>query len=139
MEQQVKLKVEGQLSIYLTDKNGKDITIWNGPNAVQDEGLQILAKSLSGDPSWAVNQMRVFKASGLLAEADTVNPVISGTLNNKVKFTSTFSNSSFNDTLDELWLTSKDNTIFSKVTGLSLLKDDTNQLTIEWTLTITFN
>ena len=55
---------------------------------------------------------------------------------NEVKLVATFDETSFNDTFDEIYLYSAGGGDFSKVTGLSINKDNQTQLTISWTLKI---
>jgi len=126
--------VKGWIKVYGIDKDGNRFLLEDRSNALVPNAKTILTYLLGGQSTSAITNILVYKAAGLLATSPFLT--VSYPSSDEVKFTTRFNEASFNDTLDELRLISAVGGDFSIVTGLSLLKDNTLQLEIEWLLTI---
>lgn len=126
---------KGWITIYGIDKEGNRKLLVDRKNALVANSKKIMVHTLGQDSSYAITNIEVYKAASLLATSPllTISFPVGDT---SVKFTARFNEASFNDTFDELKLVSTAGGIFSEVTGLSVLKDNTLQLEIEWLLTI---
>lgn len=132
--EQINLGVKGWVTIKGIKPDGKEITLVDQPNALVDNARTMMAYLLGRQPSYSIDKIDVYKASGLLATSSFLTVTFPDA--NQVKFTTRFSESSFNDTLDELRLGSAIGGDFSVITDLSVLKGNTLQLQVEWLLTI---
>lgn len=126
---------KGWIKIWGIDKGNKRILLEDRSNALVENARKIIAHSLAGDSQYFIDTIEVYKAAALLATSPGLT--ISYPAGDKtVKFITRFDEASFNDTLDEVKLISSTGGIFSEVSGLSVLKDNTLKLEIEWILTI---
>lgn len=124
----------GWVKIWSISRDGKKQLLVNQKNALVLNAKKIIAYALANQSGYYIDTIKAYKSSGLLATSPLVT--YSFPTSEKVKFTTRFNETSFNDTLDEIRLTSIGGGDFSIVTGLSVLKDNTLQLQIEWLLTI---
>lgn len=125
--------IKGWITIWGIDKDGNKHLLVDQKNTLVLNAKTIIANTLGGTPAFYLDLIFCYKASAPLAGRGTVVTYPSA---DSVKFASLFDESSFNDTLDEVRLRSFAGGEFSAVTGLSVLKDNTLQLSIEWLLTI---
>ncbi len=125
----------GWITIWGINDKGDRTLLVDRKNALTTNAKKIIAYLLGSQSSYALDAIKVYKAASLLATSPalTVSFPIG---DDKVKFSVRFDEASFDDTLDELRLVSLAGGEFSLVTGLSVFKDDTLQLQIEWVLTI---
>lgn len=134
MNQLLNTEVKGWVKIFAIRGDQREL-ILDQKNAVLTNAKKIIAHTIGQDPTMAIDTIEVYKASGLLADQSTLT-ISFPPGDNIVKFSGRFDEGSFNDTLDELRLKSSIGGDFSQVTGLSVLKDNTMQIEIEWILTI---
>jgi len=127
--------IRGWVKIWAIDKDGNKTLVFDNPNALVVNAKKIIAYTLGQQSSYAIDRISVYKAASLLAHSPSVT-VSFPIGDDKVKFQATFDEVSFNDTLDEIRLNSIAGGSFSGITGLSVLKDNTLQLSIEWILTV---
>lgn len=125
--------INGHITVMGRNKGGEWFTILEKKNALTSNAVTIISKALGGDTGWNINAIRAYKTSGILATA-SVTATYPAT--NKVQLQAIFSEASFNDTLDEVRLLSLTGGDFSIVTGLSINKPNTLELSIQWLLTI---
>ena len=126
-------RVKGHI-VVRTRKPGEDWqVVVDRKNAITANATTLISKALAGETGWIINRIQCLKASAELA-IETVTKTYPAA--GKVQFESTFSTSSFDDTLDELRLTSVLGGDFSTVTGLSIAKSSTIELNIQWLLSI---
>jgi len=125
--------VRGWIKIIGIKPNGERIVLVDKKNALVINAKKIIAQTLGQQSLFSINTVEVYKTGGLLASTSMI-PTFPA--DEKVKFNGRFNETSFNDTLDEIRLTSTIGGQFSVVTGLSVLKNNTLQLEIEWLLTI---
>ncbi len=125
---------KGWVKIWGINKAGEKKLLVNQKNALVLNAKKIIAYALGNQSGYFIDAIEVYKAGGLLATSPPVT--YSFPTNEKVKFITRFNETSFNDTFDEIRLISTGGGDFSIVTGLSVLKDNTLQLQIEWLLTI---
>ena len=134
MRETVNVAVKGWLKVYGILPNGERIVLLDRPNTIVNNARTIVAKAL-GNTTWAgLNKVKAWKAAVLLSDNNSMVITYPGTY--EVQFNARFSTGSFNDTLDELSLESSTLGRFSEVTGLSVFKDNTMQMEVEWKLTI---
>jgi hypothetical protein len=127
--------IKGWVKIWQINKQGKRKLVFNRKNALTVNAKKIIAYVLGQESTYAIDRISVYKAASLLANSPSVT-VSFPIGDNKVKFNARFDEASFNDTLDEIKLNSIVGGTFSEITGLSVFKDNTLQLEIEWVLTI---
>lgn len=125
--------IKGWITIYGIDKQGNKHILVDRKNTLVTNAKTIIANVLGAVPSYALDTITCLKASAPLSAK---NVSYSFPASDKVKFTALFDEASFNDTLDEVQLSSAAGGQFSSVTGLSVFKGNTLQLSIEWLLTI---
>lgn len=132
MNQEVKLEVKGHLKVYCL-KTGK--IFYNDHNALVTNAIEVIRRCLGS--SGFIDTITAKKNGNVLA-TETVSSINFAVApnNNEVMFKAVFDEASFNDTLDELRLSSSTDGDFSEVLGLSILKDNATQIGIEWTLKI---
>ena len=105
-----------------------------GKNALTDKAKQIIVYVLAGE-AWKLSSIKVVKAGSVLATTPSMTYSF-GVGDDNVTFRGRFDTASFNDTLDEVRLMSLGGEIFSRVTGLSITKDNTLELEVIWKLTV---
>ena len=136
MNSQVTLNLKGWLKAFILKPSGAWYTVYNDHNQINNTpGTEVTAKALGGESGWSLDRIVAYKAGTLLASTSVIQ--VSYPAPNKVRLLARFDEASFNDTLDELALEAGTHGKFAQVTGLSITKDDTLQLGVEWTLTIT--
>lgn len=129
----VQERVKGHIVVKARKPGGEWEVIVDRKNAITANAPTLISKALAGETGWVINRIECLKASAQLA-IETVSKSYPSA--GKVQFESTFGLTSFNDTLDELRLTSLDGGNFSTVTGLSIAKSDEVELNIQWLLSI---
>ncbi len=129
----VKDHVKGHLLVRSRKPGGEWEVIVDKKNAITANAPLLISKALAGETGWKIDRIQCLKASVELA-IETVTKTYPAA--GQVKFDTTFSLASFNDTLDELRLTSITGGDFSAVTGLSITKSDEIELNIQWLLSI---
>jgi hypothetical protein len=131
MVQTLNMKVEGHLKIY--DPQTGHI-FYDDHNALVANAIEVIRRALGSNNF--LDTVTAKKAGVTLATVNTTGTIFSVSPDtNELICKATFNGVSFNDTLDELNLESADG-IFSEVTGLSIYKDSTTQLGIEWKIKI---
>tara|TARA_R110000772_G_scaffold260162_3_gene378046 strand:- start:985 stop:1401 length:417 start_codon:yes stop_codon:yes gene_type:complete len=135
MEQLINLGVKGHLLIEKI-KNGIREVVYNDHNDILPNYKNIIRHSIAGDATHILDNINILKSSSLLASSPITQVEYTATTDNEVKFTAIFDEVSFNDTFDEILLSSTGGGDFSKVDGLSIAKDDQTQLSLSWTLKI---
>lgn len=121
---------KGSVKAYI--KQGDSVkTVYDDHNTIVNNAKTILAHLLGGD-NWFITEIVALKAATILATDSslTVN-YLSAT---EVEFIGKFSESSFNDTLDELQLYSAAGGLFARLTGLTIQKTDAQQLGVTWVI-----
>lgn len=124
----------GHIKITKFNAQGDARVIVDRANLILANSDAIVAKLLGGTANWNLDRIGVYKATSLII-ANSITSV-SYPATNSVKFAAYFSTSDFNDTIDEVRLASAIGGDFSQVTGLSVTKDSTQELLIEWTIII---
>ena len=133
MEEQVKFKIHGYIKAWQIKDDVRTLVL-SRRNAIVGNAKNIVAHCLGGDSAYKIDEISVHKVSTQLA---AVTPVlVSYPAFNEVRFNARFTHVSFNDTVDELNLSSSIHGKFSEKIGVSIFKDDTMELEIQWTLTI---
>ena len=127
--------IKGHLKITRI-KNGNSEVVYDDHNALVTNYKNIIRHCIAGDATHFLDKMRVLKTGADLANTSITQVEYIALTDNEVKLVATFDEASFNDTFDEIYLYSVGGGDFSKVTGLSIAKDDQTQLTISWTLKI---
>jgi archaellin len=125
----------GWIKIYGILPDGSKVVLADQHNAVVANALTVMAKALGGDLDAGLNRIKVKKA-GVTLSNNSSALIVSYPASNEVQFNGRFIESSFNDTFDEITLESTVQGMFSQVVGLSINKDNTMQMEIEWKLTI---
>lgn len=125
--------ISGHITILCRERGKNWEVLVDKKNALVPNAALIIASALAGDTGWVIDNIRAYKASAPLAASTTT---FSYPAPGKVKFETIFSFSSFNDTLDELRLLSATGGDFSVVTGLSVNKPNTLELSVQWVLTV---
>lgn len=127
-------QIKGWLKITAFYSDGSKKVVVDQHNDLTTNAPTIIANVLGGTPSFNLDVILAYKASALLASSPGLS--ITFPASNRVNFNALFDEASFNDTLDELRIGSVVGGDFSAVTGLSILKDNLLQLSIDWLLTI---
>jgi hypothetical protein len=125
--------VHGHILIRGRKAGGEWEVLEDRKNALVANAQTIIAKVLGGTSSFKLDRIQCLKTAGILA-TETVS--VSYPATDQVKFESTFSEASFNDTLDQVKLQSLDGGDFSSVTGLAVSKSNLIELNIQWTLEV---
>lgn len=133
MEEKIKMDVKGWLILKGIDSKGNEMILYNDHNTLTGDAKEILTYILAGE-SWGLNKIKVLKNNVELASNTNLSHVFPTT--DSVQFSCMFSETDFNDTLDELQLISQSGKIFSKVSSLNVFKDNTVKLMVTWKLTI---
>lgn len=126
--------IKGWLKITAIDSKGNEHILVDRKNALVSNAKTIIANALAATPGFFINLITCYKLGGVLAARGVT---ITFPSVNQITFSAFFDQASFNDTLDEVRLGSTVGGDFSQVIGLSVFKDNTLQLTIDWQLTIT--
>lgn len=124
-----KLKITGHLKVW-NEKTGQ--VYYDDHNDLTGDAQEIISKIIASTDK--LSQITAMKASVDLASAAIT--VVTYPTTNQVSMKATFSEASFNDTLDEFQLRQGPTNVFSTVTGLSITKDDVTQMAVTWVLTI---
>ena len=125
--------IKGNITVLAKEKGGEWYTLLDTKNALVSNSKEIIAKALAAQTGWVIDSIKAMKASVILATGTTTATFPAS---NKVQFQTLFDFSDFDDTLDEVRLSSVIGGDFSVVTGLSINKPDYLQLNIRWVLTI---
>jgi hypothetical protein len=125
----------GQYRIYLIKKNGEIEDYGWSKNEIVANASVIVTRLLGQQP-WSIDRISALKANAIL-DAGEITAVDFDAFN-VVRFTRVISAEAFNDTVDEIQLISSVGGLFSRVTGLNIVKDDTISLGIQWKLTTYF-
>tara|TARA_R110002020_G_C16185233_1_gene765138 strand:- start:395 stop:796 length:402 start_codon:yes stop_codon:yes gene_type:complete len=129
------MEIKGHLQIVKT-KGGEKEVVYDDHNALVTNYKNIIRHCIAGDATHFLDKIRVLKLGADLANTSINQVEYIALTDNEVKLVATFDETSFNDTFDEIYLYSAGGGDFSKVTGLSINKDNQTQLTISWTLKI---
>lgn len=129
------VKIEGHINAKLITSDGNELTVYNGHNDLTSDWDNILRRALAGQNNAHITKIGAYKNGALLAEADITQFNYPTGVSNEIEFVAVFSETSFDDTLDEIRLTAP-LASFSSKTGLSIQKDQTAKLSIDWKLTI---
>jgi hypothetical protein len=131
--QEAKFKIKGRLKIYSVSSDNQRVLLVDKNNAILPNASDIVAKLLA-NYTWPISHIWAYKANNPLASASvTYDP---GVPAGQAVFRARFIENSFNDVFDELRLASANGGDFSQITGLSVLKDNTLQLEVEWHITV---
>lgn len=134
LKDNIKLEnIKGWLKVIAIEDNGTEHILVDKANALVSNAPTIIANALAGTSGWFLDTITALKTGSPLASIG-VTPTFPAP--GQVQFAGVFSTTSFNDTLDELDLSSTIGQGFSAVTGLSIFKGNTLQLSIQWLLTI---
>lgn len=132
MKQKLKATVKGHIFAY--DNLTGDV-LYDGPNNLTAAAEELLTK-LIGTGNY-LSTIAALKASVDLKNANVVEVTYPDT--SSVKLRAIFTESDFDDTLDELQLRYNGADVFSQKTGLSIAKNGTTQIAVEWTLNVTLS
>jgi len=130
MKQKLKARVKGHIKAY-DNVTGK--VLYDGANNLTAAAEELLTKMIGTSNS--LSSIAALKAAVLLANATVTTVTFPDT--SSVKLKALFIESDFDDTLDELELRYNGVDVFSEKTGLSINKNGTTQIAVEWTLTLT--
>ena len=126
MKNKLNIELKGYIKVY---RNGK--LIHEQPNSIQSGAYNVLRRTLVGDSGY-LDRILVYKNNSALATASITQKTYSST--NKITVAAIFDENSFNDTFDEIYIKGSIAGSFSKVSGLSITKDNLSQISIEWSL-----
>ena len=136
MTEKTKLQFFGEYKVTLYDKAGNIVKAFDwAHNEIIANAPVILSRLIGGEP-YKIDRIAAIKAGALLSVSDIASvtyPSFEETL-----FSAVFDLASFNDTLDELQLISANGGTFSLVPGLSITKDDTQTMGIQWKIKMGF-
>lgn len=135
MKDKMNFQVKGHLTITEI-KDGEYTVIFDDSNALVPNYKNVIRRALGGEVGSIVNEVKALKASSVLATAPVTIVDYIALTDNEVKFTAVFNPASFNDTIDEVILSSSNAGDFSQVLGLSITKDNLTNLQVDWTLKI---
>lgn len=127
--QKIKINPKGSVKISIGD-----LVKYDDHNAILDNSKEIIARVLGGQGSYSIDLIKVYKNNVLVAQ----NPpsVIDFPEVGKCRFFCIFNPASFDDTIDEVRLSSVAGGDFSAITGLSITKGNTENMSIQWTIEI---
>jgi hypothetical protein len=125
--------IKGWLKIIGIDAEGNEHILVDRKNALVANATTIIANVLGGTSNFALDTIAAYQAGTLLASQGVT---INFPTPEQVQYTTLFSTTSFNATLDELRLSSAAGGEFSAVTGLSVYKSNLLQLSVQWLLTV---
>lgn len=134
IEEKPPFELAGWITIIGIDRSGKRFILADRKNQIQSNAKNILVHALA-EGTFLVDQIKVYKAGAPLA----TTPPLTWSFppgNDKVLFNGRFDEASFNDTFDEIRLDSSTGGNFSKITGLSVTKNNTLQLEVQWKITL---
>lgn len=126
-------RMKGHILVRVRKPGGEWEVVVDRKNAITANAPLLLSKALAGETGWKIDRIQCKKAGVQLAIQNTTKTYPA---TGEVMFETTFSTSSFNDTVDEVRLNSLVGGDFSTVTGLSITKTNLLELNIQWKLTI---
>lgn len=129
---QLIIKPQGKVNIKIWDITTPDFIV-NTFNAILENSKVIIAKTIGGNINFSINQIKVYSGGILLA---TAIPVISFPISNKTEFFAEFDTTSFTGTVDELRLCSSVGGDFSQITGISITKNNIQNMSVKWSIEI---
>lgn len=132
MKQKVKASIKGH--ILITDVKTNEV-LYDGANNLTVDAEELVTKML-GTSSY-LSTIAALKFSVDLKNANISSVTYPDT--SSVKLKAVFVESDFDDTLDELQLRFNGTDAFSEKTGLSITKNSSLQIAVEWTLSITLS
>ena len=132
MKEPVKAQIKGHIFAY---DNITGEVLYDGANNLTASAEQLLTK-LIGNANF-LSTIAALKATVVLKNANVVQVTHPDT--SSVKLRAIFIEADFNDTLDELELRYNGVDVFSEKTGLSITKNGSTQIAVEWTLTVTLS
>lgn len=132
MNQKLTASIKGH--ILITDVITNEV-LYDGANNLTVDAEELVTKMLG--TSSRLSTIAAMKASSDLKNANVSSVTYPDT--SSVKLKAVFVESDFNDTLDELQLRFDGTDAFSEKTGLSISKNGSTQIAVEWTLTITLS
>jgi hypothetical protein len=122
---------EGYVRIYRVKKSVYE-PLWDNHNDITSNALRIVSRALAGNVNFKVDNIAAYRSNQFVSGAP-----ISGyqfPTSDTVVFTAIFDESSFNGTVDELRLVSGFGGTFSIIDNLSIIKDNTSRIAIEWSI-----
>lgn len=134
MKEIVNIILEGFVTIFTIDKNGKRDLVLEKKNMILPNAKTILARCIAG-VNYHIDNIVAYNSNVILASAPIT--VITYPDFNSVEFTAIFDYTDWSGVADELRLTSSIGGDFSQIIDLNITKDTTVQLGIVWK--ITFN
>jgi len=130
MKQNLKALIKGHIKV--TEIRTGEV-LYDGSNNLTAAAEELLTKCLGS--SNFLSTIAALKASVLLFNAAVT--VVTYPDTSSVTLRAVFLEGDFNDTLDELELRFNGADVFSEKTGLSITKNGSTQIAVEWTLTAT--
>ena len=133
-KEKLEAKISGFVEIFLKYEDGSKESLYKDHNAIQAWADDLLAEMLGN--GYVMDGIVALKSSSELATATITTTIVS---TNSITYTATFSATSFNNTLDELRLKTSyvvSNNYLSALTGLNITKNNSQQLEVNWTITI---
>lgn len=130
MNQVINPKIKGWVKITQLKDNK---VIYDNPNALVSNYLNILRRTLSGENNFKLDRIRI-KNQGTELTSSPITQ-ISYPVPNQVRYIALFEAPSFNGEFDEVNLYSDQGGLFSVIENLNLEKDANTALQIEWKLT----
>jgi hypothetical protein len=127
------IKPEGKVQIRVWESNDPLVKLLNKFNAIVDNSKIIIAKCIGGNNAYHIDTIEVYALGVLLKKGI---PVISFPISNKTEFFVEFDAPSFSGTVDEIRLVSGIGGPFSQITGISVIKSSTQNMSIKWTIEI---
>jgi hypothetical protein len=129
------LQLKGKIEYELYGPGGVIEKSGEVSNAIDTAIAREVVRRAIGDGDRVIDQIAVYKASGLLSAKTVASVTYSGAA--RVRYRVLFDFADFNDTLDEARLYCVAEGAFSTITGLSIAKTSLQQLGIIWSIDIT--
>ena len=130
MKEKIKARVKGFIKAY---NNLTGEILYDGKNSLTASANELITKSL-GSTNF-LSTIEASKDGDVLKNANVV--LTTHPDENSVRLRAVFYEDDFDDTLDKLELKYNGLEVFSSKGGLSINKNSTTQIAVEWTLTIT--
>lgn len=139
INQTINFKTKGWVTIFAIKDNGERELVLDKSNALTADAAKIIARLLSGDTPWALDRIQAFKGTipSPILLSNGATPTVTYPADDQVVIKVVFDKPSFNDTLTHLRMGNTANNLdFSIISGLSIAKDNTLQLEVNWKLVI---
>lgn len=134
MNQNIKVRIKGKVSVSRVYPNGKKELLKEFDNALTADAPYLIWASAIGNNNFSAISAYKDSNTTLLATAPLDSRTAPNTGTPRVILVATFDEASFNDTLDSIRLIMGNSSIFSQVTGLSITKDNLTKLEFTWTI-----